>query len=113
MGSRAEGKVRYTGRNYADGYEGWSIDIPKGVAGALDFVEGRAVETELEIGGETYRGTVRARAAVPVVWISPRLQDRSGARTTLSKVLRRQGIERNQTLVLDCDRDRIRISTLA
>jgi hypothetical protein len=111
MGSLAEGKVRYTGRHYANGFEGWSIDIPKGAASALNFVEGRPVPTELVIGDQSYLAHVHARTAVPVVWISPRLQDGSGARTTLSRVLRKLGIVRNQTLILDCDHGRISIST--
>ena len=109
MAVRVVAKVRGLGHRYRDGLEMMSVDAKKVEAEGLPFRERVRVPITLVIGGEAYTAGLRTTPRMPAVWISPDLVRQSGERTKLARVLDRNGFQKNQTVFLYVEGDRVRL----
>jgi hypothetical protein len=100
MTTSVEAVVRDLGRQYADGFRQLEIQVPVERAEGLPYRIGARVPITLSVGGADYKAGVRSTNRCPVVWICPDVIDHLDRRTTLGRVLSRNGLGPNSRVLL-------------
>jgi hypothetical protein len=97
------GIVRGLSQWYANGLEGLELHIRKTLAAGVSFVEDNAIAIQLRIGDAHYDGHLRSRQKLPVLWVSPKIFDSHGRRSTLAEAFQRAELVRNERVDIDVD----------
>jgi transcriptional regulator with XRE-family HTH domain len=95
------GKVRGSSKYCSDGLESFKIEIPKKQANGFPYQDGGRVSVNLIIANNNYIASVRSTKRNKYVWICPNLSDKGNEKTNLTKVLKDNGIEKNETVALE------------
>ncbi len=104
------GVLRALSNHYADGLERMEIWVQKTLASPLPYQINRRIPIILTIGTETYEAGLRATLKTPYVWICPDLKDSRGNRTSLARVLKNNGMRKNQRVNLEVDGCAVRVN---
>jgi hypothetical protein len=108
--SRFKGVIRSTGKSTVDGLEGLTIDLRKADATGLPFIDKSARAITLLIGKRAYQG--KLRTTQDYVYVPAPLIDETNQKTTLARVFRKQGFQKNQPICLNIENDGLRLLPL-
>jgi hypothetical protein len=106
-----EAKVNGLGDFYSNGKERFEIHIAKSNAEYLRHTIGSPMPILLQIGAVVYNGVLRSTVKNKYLWISATVYDHDGNRKTLEDVLSKNGILKNQIILLHYTSGKICIVT--
>lgn len=104
------GILRALSNHYADGLERMEIWVKKTLASPLPFQIKKRIPIILTIGNESYEAGLRATEKTPYVWICPDLKDSRGKTVSLARVLKNNGMKKNQMVNLEVDGYAVRVN---